>query len=916
MLTSRRNFLKGIGATGAAGALGSAIGMAEVNAFAAGGDVPVKKEYKGFCMMCKQTGCANIVTTENGVVTDVRGNPAHKGNLGSLCGRGKNAVMHLYNPYRVKVPMKRTNPKKGLDVDPGWMEITWEEALSTVSTKFAAIRADDPRKLLFIYGFAMSEVTMNGMGKSYFFPGVFGTPNYPSSKGQFCAIHYGVGLVQNNMPTSNTDNAYGKYYVFVGRGGGINPCYSSGDARGLADSIEKGLKLVCVDPACTTEGSLGEWVPILPGSDLPFILALTRAILDLGSYDKDFVRDRTNAPYLIKSDGNYLLGAGGKPMIWDTSDSTAKEWDNPALNKANAALSGTYTVGLETVRPSFVLFRDNYATYTPEWAESLCTVPASKIRELAANLVENACIGQTIEVDGHTFPYRPAGIMVGRGTTNHEDGAAADLASKLINLLLGSYYVPGGVQGTGIGPNRLAADPLTGTLTPGYESVPCTSFTYPPNNLDLFEIMPHRHSTCTVALQVINEGPAKWDINYTPEALMVVGGNPVLVNGSIDMCADAICKIPFVVNFAYHFDEITQLSDLIFASPSVLESPGFVDYFGSETSMSTSIDEPDYVSEQTVRFYRNPVPMIYDTRDPNDVLIELLYRMGLGPQLNGTVNAVSLLGERPVWRPMPLSSENQLSYTERYTYQDLIDRSFKTVYAAQGRPEVDLAYLKEHSFVTTYNLSHKEAYPTYHNNTVRFQLYVYTQKQSGDFLLGQMKLNIPEAKLQDYCGLPSYAHLQKHYNATVSYIDQIKIHNAPAEYNLYATTYRLPMSIFRLGGLDHNPWSLDWNNKYNPYYNSVLIHPTEAVRLGLETGDMVTVESEHGSTRGKLLVTKTVHPRACVFPGITGRADKSLGAATANQVCFNKLLCGKLGHISPIHGGIDTTARVKVYKAL
>jgi len=55
--------------------------------------------------------------------------------------------MGLYNPYRVKVPLKRTNPEKGPDIDPGWVEITWEEAISIVSERFKKIRQEDPRKL-------------------------------------------------------------------------------------------------------------------------------------------------------------------------------------------------------------------------------------------------------------------------------------------------------------------------------------------------------------------------------------------------------------------------------------------------------------------------------------------------------------------------------------------------------------------------------------------------------------------------------------------------------------------------------------------------------------------------------------------------------------------------------------------------
>ena len=43
--------------------------------------------------------------------------------------------MSLYNPYRVKTPLKRTNPQKGPDIDPGLVEISWEEAIDTVAKR-------------------------------------------------------------------------------------------------------------------------------------------------------------------------------------------------------------------------------------------------------------------------------------------------------------------------------------------------------------------------------------------------------------------------------------------------------------------------------------------------------------------------------------------------------------------------------------------------------------------------------------------------------------------------------------------------------------------------------------------------------------------------------------------------------------
>ena len=42
--------------------------------------------------------------------------------------------------------MKRTNPEKGLDVDPKFVEISWDEALDIVAEKLRAVKEEDPRQ--------------------------------------------------------------------------------------------------------------------------------------------------------------------------------------------------------------------------------------------------------------------------------------------------------------------------------------------------------------------------------------------------------------------------------------------------------------------------------------------------------------------------------------------------------------------------------------------------------------------------------------------------------------------------------------------------------------------------------------------------------------------------------------------------
>jgi anaerobic selenocysteine-containing dehydrogenase len=99
-------------------------------------------------MMCMQADDGTLVHVEDGIITNIVGNPDCPTNRGKICIRSISSIMGLYNPYRVKGPLKRTNPEKGPDIDPGWVEITWEEALNTVAEKFKKIREKTPRLLV------------------------------------------------------------------------------------------------------------------------------------------------------------------------------------------------------------------------------------------------------------------------------------------------------------------------------------------------------------------------------------------------------------------------------------------------------------------------------------------------------------------------------------------------------------------------------------------------------------------------------------------------------------------------------------------------------------------------------------------------------------------------------------------------
>ncbi|HEX7786847.1 MAG TPA: molybdopterin oxidoreductase, partial [Methylomirabilota bacterium] len=60
---------------------------------------------------------------------------------GTVCVRAYALIQKLYNPARIRRPMRRTNPRKGRDEDPGWEVITWEEALDILAERLNRLRA-------------------------------------------------------------------------------------------------------------------------------------------------------------------------------------------------------------------------------------------------------------------------------------------------------------------------------------------------------------------------------------------------------------------------------------------------------------------------------------------------------------------------------------------------------------------------------------------------------------------------------------------------------------------------------------------------------------------------------------------------------------------------------------------------------
>ena len=203
----------------------------------------------------------------------------------ALCPKGNAGIASLYDPDRVKVPLKRTNPDRSPGADPKWQEIGWDQALDEIAGKMKKLRdGGDAHKLLWITEDA-SFTDLQGD-----FCSLYGTPNYYMHS-NLCDVARKASfktVMGHDRPLA--DFIETKYILLFG----WNPTAAIKWVhlpRIITRGIERGARMVVVDPYLSDTAAKGqEWVAIRPGTDGALALAMAHVIIRDKLYDEAFVQ--------------------------------------------------------------------------------------------------------------------------------------------------------------------------------------------------------------------------------------------------------------------------------------------------------------------------------------------------------------------------------------------------------------------------------------------------------------------------------------------------------------------------------------------------------------------------------------------------------------------------------------------------
>ncbi len=284
-IISRRDFMKlSAAASAAALAVGSCLPPQVAQAARQSG--LLNSSGDGFihsmCEMCVWR-CGLVAKVKDGRVVKLEGNPEHPHSHGKLCPRGQSGLMNTYDPDRVLTPLIRVG-KRG---EGKFRKASWDEALDLVAGKMQAIKDQfGPEAMVFSSTHNLSQPLFENLLYAY------GSPNYGTQR----SLCFNAMIVANLMtygmeePERSYENV--QYILLTGRN--LMEAISTSETRDLSHAIDNGVKVVYLDPRFTkTAAKASEWLPIRPGTDLAFHLALLAILINEKLYDVAFVSEHT-----------------------------------------------------------------------------------------------------------------------------------------------------------------------------------------------------------------------------------------------------------------------------------------------------------------------------------------------------------------------------------------------------------------------------------------------------------------------------------------------------------------------------------------------------------------------------------------------------------------------------------------------
>jgi anaerobic selenocysteine-containing dehydrogenase len=573
-----------------------------------------RQKIKSFCPLCIAR-CGAIATVENGRFVGLEPDPSHPTGQ-ALCAKGRASPELVYNADRLLHPLKRTRPKG--DPDPGWQRIDWDEALDLTAGAMKRIaERHGPEAFAFSVPSGSTTASADFTGWVRRLMNAYGSPNNAGSldicgwgRAMATRFTFGVGSVGAFPGDAMPDIANTGCLILWG----YNPSMSR--LTHATATIEAARRVV--DPREVGLANKADlWLRVRPGTDGALALGLANLMIERGWYDRDFIRDWSNGPLLVRRDTGRLLterdmtpgGSENRHLAWDAKTGRPVVYDPAAggyeRSAASPALEGEYrlttTVGPVTCEPVFALYAALCRTYSPDAVEATCWIPRDRLEQTARLLWE----------------CRPVAYYAWSGHEQHANVTQTARAMSLLYALTGSFDRAGGNV---ILPGVPSAPVAGGDLPAAKNMAPALGFAERP-------LGPARNGASVTSLDlhraILESKP------YAVRGLLGFGANLLVAHTEAHRGREALAKLDFYAHADMFMNPTAELADVILPVASPFEREAL--RFGFDVSLE---------AQSRVQLRPALVEPRGETRPESAIIFALAERLGLGEHFwNGDVDA-------------------------------------------------------------------------------------------------------------------------------------------------------------------------------------------------------------------------------------------------------------------------------------
>lgn len=350
------------------------------------------------CFNCESAcGLLAYVDRKTLDIKKFEGNPLHPGSRGRNCAKGPATINQIYDPERILYPLKRV----GARGEGKWKRVSWDEALGDIAGRMreSLERRKDgimyhvgrpgedsfTNRVIQAWGVdghnSHTNICSGGARAGYFFWGGFDrpSPDYANART--------ILLISSHLET-------GHYF---------NP-----HAQRIMEAKMSGAKLITFDPRLSNTASKSDvWLPTWPGSESTVLLAIANHLIQNDLYDRDFVRRWVNWRDTLDFFLSNPLPDADLDVVLDAAEHTQREKLSDRLRRLFSRESFDLADDLSKDENDFEVFdeflKTLYSEYTFERAAAESQVSVERIREVADHVAN--CQGRLA-----THTWRSASI--------------------------------------------------------------------------------------------------------------------------------------------------------------------------------------------------------------------------------------------------------------------------------------------------------------------------------------------------------------------------------------------------------------------------------------------------------------------------------------------------------------------------